>query len=47
MVGRVSDLYFDLATLHDLVGVTVGAKHRNEYHVTFLLKKASAWHVEW
>jgi len=45
--GRVSDVHFGLATLHDLVGVTGGAKHRNEYHVALLLKKASAWHVEW
>jgi hypothetical protein len=47
MVGRVSDVHFGLATLHDLVGVTAGTKHRNEYHVALLLKKASAWHVEW
>jgi hypothetical protein len=45
--GRVSDVHFGLATLHDQVGVIAGAKHRNEYHVAFLLKKASAWHVEW
>jgi hypothetical protein len=45
--GRVSDVHFGLATFHDLVGVTAGTKHRNEYHVALLLKKASAWHGEW
>ena len=45
--GRVSDVHFGPATLPDLVGVTAGAKHRNEYHVALLLKKASAWHGEW
>ena|SRR5688500_16666155 len=32
---------------YDLVGVTAGAKHRHEYHVALLLKKASAWHGAW
>src|SRR2546422_10521308 len=36
-----------LATLHDLVIVTAGAKHRHAYHVPRLLKKASPWHGEW
>src|SRR5262245_25546690 len=30
VTGRVSDVHFGLATLHDLVGVTAGAKHRND-----------------
>ena len=29
LVGRVSDVHFGLVTLHDLVGVTAGAKHRH------------------
>ena len=29
--GRVSDVHFGLATLHALVGVTAGAKHRYAY----------------
>jgi hypothetical protein len=29
-VGRVSDVDFGLAALHDLVGVTAGAKPRND-----------------
>jgi len=45
--GRVSDLHFGLATLYDLVDVIASAKHRNEYPVALLLKKASAWHGEW
>jgi hypothetical protein len=45
--GRVSDVHFSLATLPDKIAVTAGAKHRNEYHVALLLKKASAWHGEW
>jgi hypothetical protein len=28
--GRVSDVHFGLATLHDLVGVTAGAKPRHD-----------------
>ena len=28
--GHVSHVHFGLATLHDLGGVTAGAKHRNE-----------------
>jgi hypothetical protein len=28
--GRVSDVHFSLAALHDLVDVTVGAKPRND-----------------
>ena len=44
--GHVSDVHFGLATVHDLVGVIAGAKHRNESHVTLLLKQASAWHGE-
>jgi hypothetical protein len=28
--GRVSDVHFGLATLHALVGVTAGAKHRHD-----------------
>jgi hypothetical protein len=46
-LGRVSDVHFGVAILHDLVGVTAGAKHRNECHVALLQKKASAWHGEW
>jgi hypothetical protein len=45
--GRVADVHFGVATLHDLVGVTAGAKHRNASHVALLLKKASAWLGEW
>ena len=45
--GRVSDMHFGLTTLHDLVGMTVGAKDRNAYDVALLLKKAAAWQVEW
>jgi hypothetical protein len=40
-------MHSGLATLYDLVGMIAGAKHRNAYHVAFLLKKGSAWHVEW
>ena len=46
-IGRVSDVHCGLATLHDLVGVTAGTKHRNAYQVALLQKKASAWHGEW
>jgi hypothetical protein len=28
--GRVSDVHFSVAALHDLFGVTVGAKPRND-----------------
>src|SRR4029453_2319094 len=38
--GRVSDVHFGLATLHDLGSMKAGAKHRSEYHVAFLPKKA-------
>jgi Tfp pilus assembly protein FimT len=34
-----------LAAFDDLIDVTAGTKHRNEYHVALLLKKASAWHI--
>ena len=29
-LGRVSDVHFGLATPHDLIGVTAGAKHRHD-----------------
>jgi hypothetical protein len=45
--GRVSDVHFGLATVHDLGSVTVGTKPRNESHGALLLKQAAAWHVEW
>ena len=28
--GRVSDVHFGLAALHDLIGVTAGAKPQND-----------------
>jgi hypothetical protein len=40
-------MHFGVATLHDLVGVTAEAKHRNASHVALLLKKVSAWLGEW
>jgi len=46
-LGRVADVHFGVAILHDLVGVTAGAKHRNASHVALLLKKASASLGEW
>ena len=36
--GRVSDVHFGLTALHDLVGVTVEAKHRNAHCIALLLK---------
>jgi hypothetical protein len=45
--GRVADVHCGLATVHDLVGVTAGAKHRHAYHIALLLQKASAWHGAW
>jgi hypothetical protein len=37
--GRVSDVHFGLAALHDLVGMTAGVKNRSEYHVALLLRE--------
>src|SRR5262249_47459845 len=47
LFARVAEVHCGLATLHDLVGVTAGAKHRNECQAALLLKKASAWHEAW
>jgi hypothetical protein len=44
--SRVSDVHFGLATLHDLIGMTVRTKYRNEYYIALLLHKTSAWHKE-
>jgi hypothetical protein len=36
---------FGLATFDDLVAVTVGTPHGNEYHDALLLKPSAAWHT--
>ena len=36
---------FGLAAFDDLVVVTVGTKHGNEYHDALLLKQSAAWHT--
>jgi hypothetical protein len=36
---------FGLAACDDLVAVTVGTKHGNEYHDALLLKESAAWHT--
>ena len=46
-MGCVADAHCGLAALHDLVGVTAGATHRQAYYVALLLKKASAGQGAW
>ena len=36
---------FGLAAFDDLVAVTVGTKHGNEYHDALLLKLSAAWYT--
>src|SRR5215510_11057298 len=37
---------FDLATFDDLVAMTMGTQHRQEYHDALLLKPSAASHTE-
>jgi hypothetical protein len=43
--GNPLSTRFGLAAFDDLVAVTVGTKHRNEYHDALLLKPSAAWHT--
>jgi len=36
---------FGLAAFDDVVAMTVGTKHGNEYHDALLLKLSAAWHT--
>jgi hypothetical protein len=36
---------FGLAAFDDLVAVTAGTTHGNEYHDALLLKESAAWHT--
>jgi hypothetical protein len=36
---------FGLAASDDLLTMTMGTKHGNEYHVALLLKPSVAWHT--
>jgi hypothetical protein len=36
---------FGLAAFDDLVAVTVGTQHGDEYHDALLLKVSAAWHT--
>jgi hypothetical protein len=36
---------FGLAAFDDLVAVTVGTQHGNEYHDALILKPSAAWHT--
>jgi hypothetical protein len=36
---------FGLAAFDDVVTMTVGTKHKHEYHDALLLKQSAAWHI--
>jgi hypothetical protein len=36
---------FGLAAFDDVIAITMGTQHGNEYHDALLLKPSAAWHI--